>query len=105
MEHVDLILPAQHFGPSKKAAPERRLMIAVLEDAINCVTRYRLATDGRARRLFNEEQQWLFSEETAWPYSFACICDVLDLDPDAVRQSLYLNLSATTRTARDTRCA
>jgi hypothetical protein len=63
-------------------------MIAVLEDAIKCVTKYRCATDGLGRRLFDEEQQWLFSEETRWPFSFECICDVLDLDANAVRQGL-----------------
>ena len=86
MEQVDMIPHA----PSKKLAPERRLMIAVLEDAINCVTKYRVATDGPSRRLFDEEQQWLFSKETRWPYSFECICDFLDLDADAVRQGLRL---------------
>jgi hypothetical protein len=88
MMQVDVILPSQHFGPSKKLAPERRLITAVLEDAINRATKYRFATDGPGRRLFDEEQQWLFSEETHWPYSFECICDVLDLDADAVRQGL-----------------
>ncbi len=90
MKHVDVLLPSQHFGASKKVAPEYRLMIAVLEDAITCVTKYRSATDTRGRRLFDEEQQWLFSEETHWPYAFACICDVLDLDADAVRRHLGL---------------
>jgi hypothetical protein len=86
MQHVNVIPP----GPSKTVAPERRLMIAVLEDAINCVTKYRFATDGRGRRLLDEEQQWLLSDETHWPYSFECICDVLDLDAHAVRQGLRL---------------
>lgn len=63
---------------------------ANLEDAITCVTKYRFATDDPGRRLFDEEHQWLFSEETHWPYSFACICDALDLNANAVRRSLRL---------------
>jgi hypothetical protein len=94
MKHVDIILPSQHFGAPKKLAPEYRLMIAVLEDALKCVTKYRSATDTRGRRLFEEEKQWLVSEETESPYAFACICDVLDLDADTVRRRLGLIASS-----------
>lgn len=94
MKHVDVVLPSQHFAAPKKVAPEYRLMIAVLENAITCVTKYRSATDTRGRRLFDEEQQWLFSEDTHWPYAFVCICDVLDLDVDTVRRRLGLIAAA-----------
>lgn len=90
MKDVDVILPSQHLVAPKKVAPEYRLLIAVLEDAIKCVTKYRSATDTRGRRLFDEEQQWLFSEETHSPYAFASICDILDLDADTVRRRLGL---------------
>jgi len=69
-------------------APEQRLMIAVLQDAIDCVGKYRLTKDHRGRRLFDEAIQWLLAEETDWPYSFECICGVLGLDSNAVRYSL-----------------
>jgi hypothetical protein len=88
MKHVDVILPSQHLAAPKKVAPEYRLMIAVLENAIKCVTKYRSATDTRGRRLFDEEQRWLWSEDTHSPYAFVCICDVLDLDVDTVRRRL-----------------
>ena len=42
----------------------------------------------RSRRLFREVTQWLLAEETDWPYSFACICEVLGLDANAVRHRL-----------------
>lgn len=63
-------------------------MIAVLADAVNCIAKYRFATDVPGQRLFDAEQEWLFSDDTQWPYSFEYICDALDLDADAVRQSL-----------------
>ena len=65
-------------------------MIAVLDDAIHCVMKYRSATDGLGRQLFAEETEWLLSEDARWPYSFECICDVLNLDATAVRAELYL---------------
>ncbi len=88
LKHVDIILPPQYFRASTKLAPELRLMMAVLEDAIDCITKYRSAADREGRRIFDEEQQWLYSEESQWLYSFGSMCDVLDLDAEAVRHSL-----------------
>jgi len=65
-------------------------MIAVLDDAIQCLQKYRFATNRRGRRLLREVTQWLLAEETDWPYSFPSICAVLDLDADAVRHRLRL---------------
>jgi hypothetical protein len=85
---LDIMLPSQHFGPPRKQAPEQRLMIAVLQDALECVEKYRFATETHDQRLFHEAKQWFLADETAWPYSFECICGVLDLDSNAVRQRL-----------------
>jgi hypothetical protein len=85
-----VILPAQHFNPPKKLAPEHRLMMAVLDDALRCVEKYRCPTDDRGRRLFHAAKQWLFAAEPHWPYSFERICAVLDLDANAVRHRLRL---------------
>jgi len=88
LKHVDIILPPQYFRGSTKLPPELHLMMAVLEDAIDCITKYRSATDREGRRIFDEEQRWLFSEDSHWLYSFGSMCDVLDLDAEAVRRSL-----------------
>jgi hypothetical protein len=85
-----VILPSQHFKLPGKCAPEHRLMMAVVEDAIHCLGRYRMATDTRSRRLFREARQWLLAKESHWPYSFEAICTVLDLDASAVRRRLHL---------------
>ena len=88
MTQPDIILPSQHFGPRRKQAPEQRLMIAVLHDALDCLAKSRSATDNRGKRLFRETTQWFLSPDADWPYAFECICEVLDLDSDAVRQHL-----------------
>ena len=90
MTQSDIVLPSQHFGARRKQAPEQRLMIAVLHDALDCVEKYRFATGTHGRRLFREAQRWFLSDEPDWPYSFECICGVLDLDSNAVRQRLRL---------------
>jgi hypothetical protein len=88
LTRLDIVLPAQHFRPPGKQAPEHRLMIAVLHDALDCLEKYRFATGSYRRRLFHETKQWFLADETEWPFSFECICGVLDLDSNAVRQRL-----------------
>ena len=90
MLQPNIILPSQYFGPRRRLTPEHGLMIAVLQDAIDCVAKHRDAKDHRGRRLFDEATQWILAEETDWPYSFAGICAVLDLDANAVRRALRL---------------
>jgi hypothetical protein len=88
LTQLNIILPSQHFGPRCKQAPEQRLMIAVLHDALDCLEKYRFATGRQGGRLFREAKRWFLADEPDWPYSFECICGVLDLDSDAVRQRL-----------------
>ena len=85
---LDILLPSQHFGPRHQQVPERRLMVAVLHDALDCLERYRSATSKEGHRLFHEAQHWFLAREAGWPYSFECICAALDLDSNAVRQCL-----------------
>jgi len=86
MVPFDIVLPVQHFEARHQPAPEQRLMVAVLQDALDCVAKYRVADDAQGQRLFREANQWLLAAGTDWPYSFESICAVLDLDLDAVRQ-------------------
>ncbi len=85
-----VILPSQYFESRGRLTPEHRLRIAVLDDAIQCVEKYRFATNVRGQRRFHEARRWLLAEETDWPYSFEVICEVLDLDANAVRHRLRL---------------
>ena len=69
--------------------PEVRLAGAVLEDAIRVVVA-RTATHGRARRRreFRETRDWLLDDDRTWPFAFLNVCEMLALDPAAVRESL-----------------
>ena len=84
----DIVLPAQYFTRRRTRTPEHRLMIAMVQDAVRCIAKYRLAHEPRHRALFAEARLWLLASETSWPYSFECICEALDIDSDAVRESL-----------------
>jgi hypothetical protein len=85
---LDIMLPSQYFGTVRKLTPEQRLMIAVLDDAIDCLEKYRLSSDRESRQLFDEAEQWLLASETNWPYSFRFICSFLNLDAGAVLRNL-----------------
>lgn len=88
----DAVLPIQHWGTLGQASlPETRLMVAVLEDAVSCVRKYRFAERGPRRRMFHEAEQWFMSRDTVWPFAFERICDVLRLDAESVRRSLRLS--------------
>jgi hypothetical protein len=86
-----MVLPAQIFGkPGLDASlvPEKRLLLAVLEEAVVTFQRYATEHGRRGRRLFREAEEWMGSEELFWPCSFRNICDVLGLDPGYLRQGL-----------------
>ena len=90
MVQPHVILPSQYFESRARLTPEHRLRMAVLDDAIQCVHKYRFATNAQGQRRFHEVMRWLLSDETDWPYSFEGICEVLDLDANAVRRRLRL---------------
>ena len=66
---------------------ERRLLIAILQDAIYCYQRYAFATKWPARRLFRQAERW-FNQADVGIVSFEYVCEVLDLDPDYIRRGL-----------------
>jgi hypothetical protein len=72
--------------------PERRLMLAVLEDAIDVYLADFGAPRGIRRARFNDAARWFQSNDTEWPFSFVCICDALDIDPAVIRRLLVRQL-------------
>ena len=67
---------------------EYRLLVAVLQDALECWFRYRNTRRIRGQRLFQEIEAWFLSRERNWLFAFECICDHLALDPDYIRRGL-----------------
>jgi len=84
----DVALPAQYFRASRiQAQGEQRLLLAVLEDAIVCFRKNAFARDRRGQRLFRETREWMMSQDRQ-AFSFEYVCDVLGIEPQAVRRSL-----------------
>ncbi len=87
----DTLLPAQYFAAFSREGGlvrERRLMLAVLQDAVECYQKYALARDPRGRLLFEDACDWIESEEREWPFSYENICEVLGLNPEYIRRGL-----------------
>lgn len=85
------VLPEQFYGPQAGLAsgrPEAALMCAVLEDALLCFQKGLLRQGRRVQRLAREAEEWLFSDDDLWPFSFVSICAVLGLEPASVRRGL-----------------
>src|SRR5437773_7888821 len=87
----DTLLPEQYLETFRRKLhlePEKKLMLAVLEDAIACYQKYILARDGKGKILFQETEEWVLDGNGDWLFSFANVCDTLGFDPDYVRRGL-----------------
>jgi hypothetical protein len=97
-------------GGERRAAPclgVKALMLAMLEDAIRAY----LGPAGPSRE---EAALWITDPRHRWVFSFAVVCEVLGLEPSAVRMAVRrmhghcaerppIGLAAAARTAAGTR--
>jgi hypothetical protein len=85
-------LPDQFYATLKKnrfTDPERRLMAAILEDAVWCLAKDSRGRGRRHRKSFEEAKSWIETEaEDDWVFSFANVCESLGLDPSYLRGGL-----------------
>lgn len=65
---------------------EQKLMLAVLENAIEDFQKHILADDKRGKELFQDAEEWILETNSPSFFSFENICAHLDLDPDYVRR-------------------
>src|SRR5215470_19985921 len=87
----DVLLPAQYFAAFRRSGGlerERLLMLAVLEDAIDCFQKYAFVRDPRGRQMFEEAREWVGSTDRGWLFSFENICDTLEINAEYVRRGL-----------------
>ena len=87
----DTLLPSQYYAALKRKGnhePERRLAIAVLQDAVDCFQKHLRARDRKAHQLFTEAEEWICSQDRSWPFSFENICDLLQINTEYLRRGL-----------------
>jgi len=99
----DIFLPSQFYGSgglSRKLEGEKRLMIAILKDAVECLDKYRSARSSAGRSQYESAIEWVKDTDTGWLFSFTNICDLLGFDPDYMREELLKRENRYTRPAR-----
>ncbi|MGH7858223.1 MAG: hypothetical protein ACREQY_12940 [Candidatus Binatia bacterium] len=88
----DSLLPdqfAQTFRRQKGwVEGEKRLIAAVLTDAVDCYIKYLESTDSRGRQLFEDAEAWIFDDSAGGLFPFRAVCEMLGLEPEYVRQGL-----------------
>ena len=68
--------------------PEKRLMLAILLDAVECYQKYAPLHRRKPDRLFTATVEWIFEDDDKWPFSFLNICDAVGIDPKYLRNGL-----------------
>jgi hypothetical protein len=87
----DIFLPSQFYGNgglSRKLEGEKRLMIAILKDAVECLEKYRDARSDTGKISYQSAIEWVEDTDTDWLYSFTNICELLGFDPHYLREQL-----------------
>jgi hypothetical protein len=69
---------------------EERLMLAVLESAVEDFQKYVLARRPSGRKLFQQAEEWFLENNSDELFSFRNICETLQLHPDYIRHGLML---------------
>lgn len=87
----DTVLPMQYFATLRRKGehePERRLVIAVLQDAVDCFQKHMLSRDRKQQQLFRDAEEWISSTDRSWPFSFENVCDLLQINSEYLRRGL-----------------
>ena len=87
----DTLLPIQYFDRLRRRTEyngERRLLIAVLEDAVDVYRKQAGAHDVRAQALFRDAEMWIEDLDCTWLFSFQNICEMLGIDAEYLRKGL-----------------
>jgi hypothetical protein len=88
---VDTLAAQQYHDTYRRKIPQQpeiRLMLAVLEDAINCYQDNIFALNKKRIQLYKEAEDWFMSDDASWIFSFVSICSLLNLEPSYFRQGL-----------------
>ena len=87
----DTVLSEQYFENLRRKTyfePEKRLMLAVLEDAVRCFQDNLHARTSKRKRLFDETEDWIVTASDDYVFSFRHVCEALGLSPEYLRQGM-----------------
>jgi len=87
----DTLLPVQYFEAMRRKhllEGEKRLILSVLEDAIECFMKCIDSPTNKGQRLFRDAEEWINLEDKKWIFSFDNVCEMLDINPEYLRRGL-----------------
>ncbi|HKY08632.1 MAG TPA: hypothetical protein VJQ55_10335 [Candidatus Binatia bacterium] len=87
----DTLLPDQYLETFRRKLhlePEKKLMLAILEDAIACYQKYLFARDLKGKALFHEAEEWVEEGGGRSVFAFDSVCEILGLNPNYLRRGL-----------------
>jgi len=87
----DTLLPEQYLETFRRKLhlePEKKLMLAILEDAIACFQKYIFARDAKGKALFREAEEWVQEKGSEGIFSFDMVCETLGFSPDYLRRGM-----------------
>jgi len=80
---------------------EERLMLAVLDSAVEDFKEHVLSKDGKERKLFQKAEEWFLGKDSDQLFSFEYICAILGLAPAYIRRGLLSWKEAKLKTLSD----
>lgn len=86
-----VLTPDQYYDERRDDSalrPIKRLMLAILEDALRCMYKNAGAKNGARRRMYREAEQWLCGAGANTIFSFTVVCETLGIEPDYLRSGL-----------------
>jgi len=88
----DALTPEQYYDGMRaddaRARPIKRLMLAVLEDAMRCYQTYASSRNTAHRRLFVDAERWLMDRKADGVFAFENVCETLGIEPSSLRTGL-----------------
>jgi hypothetical protein len=66
--------------------PEKALLAALLQDAIDCFHKHATAQDREGQGLLREAEHWIMTDQDNWVFSFRNVCTILGVDPQYIRR-------------------
>lgn len=88
----DTLIPEQYLETFRRRTyyePEKRLMLAVLEDGIACFQKYVNTWKGRGKNIFRETEEWIATVGGEGVFAFDNVCETLGFHAEYLRRGLF----------------
>src|SRR5256886_14404570 len=84
----DTLLPIQYFEAMRKKhllEGEKRLILSVLEDAVECFMKCIDSATSKGQRLFRHHEELITLDDKRWVFSLDNLCELLDINREYMR--------------------